>query len=361
MRRSYYNKWKRIKRHLVALWRYATFYRLVNLVIVEMERMLGKTRLRGLPYILVVDPLNICNLKCPFCPTGQGTLPLKPGRMIFDEFKNLIDMTASHAIKLILYNWGEPFLHKDIVSMIRYAHQKRLATAISSHLNNLPPGCSAEDLVLSGLDDLIVSCDGLTQQSYEHYRKGGELSRVVQNIQSIVQAKRRLKRHSPVIEFQFLVFAHNEHEVPHVEEFGKKLGVDCVRLAKPYVNRESDEVKLPQNPDYVRSEYLKKGIPLSVHADIFNPLADRNLCVSLFQPPLQCFWPWRALVINWNGEVDPCCGKNYFGSFGNVFQKPLHEIWNNSLFQYARGWIKARVRNDPSFRIVCRGCPGYES
>jgi MoaA/NifB/PqqE/SkfB family radical SAM enzyme len=72
---------------------------------------------------------------------------------------------------MILYNRGEPFLHKDILSMIRYAHERRLATVISSNLTILPDG-GGEAVVQSGLDDLVVSCDGLTQKPMRRIEEG---------------------------------------------------------------------------------------------------------------------------------------------------------------------------------------------
>ena len=357
--RSLSQKYWRLRRHIIALIKYATPFRLVNLLRLEAERISGRTRLKGRPYIIVIDPINVCNLKCPFCPTGYGGLPLKPGRMELDLYKMFIDQIARHTIKLILYNWGEPFLHKDILSMIRYAHRKRIATVISTNLNVMPTG-GAEAIVKSGLDDLIISCDGLSQRTYEIYRRGGDLSRVVANLQSIAEAKSKLRSQSPVIEFQYLVFRHNEHEVGRVESFAKDRGADFVRICKPYLNMDSEEVKPATNPAYVRNQYLDATKSQSPDLDIFSPGADQEACVAENPPPLKCFWPWRSMVINWNGQVDPCCGKNYLSGFGNVFEAPFEKIWNGPLYRYARGWIKGRRKNDKRFLIVCRGCPGYE-
>ena len=354
------NKYSRIRRHLAALLRYGTPYRLWNLGLVELERLFRKRKLWGRPYILVIDPLNMCNLRCPFCPTGQGTLPLKPGRMPLERFIQLVDRLAPHVIKLILYNWGEPFLHKDILSMIRYAHRKRIATVISSNLNVLPEEGGGEAIVQSGLDDLIVSCDGLTQETYEIYRKGGKLERVINNLRDVAEAKRTLKSRTPVIEFQFLVFRHNEHEVDQVEEFARHQGADFARLAKPYLNLSSQEIQPAQNPDFVRSQYLAEEVTSDPRLDIFSPDADPEACAALHPPPLQCYWPWRALVINWNGQVDPCCGKNYRMPFGNIFEQSFPVIWNGPAYTDARDWIAGRKAEKEWPNIVCRGCGGYK-
>ena len=352
-------KYRRLIRHLSALLRYWTLRRLWNIILVETERILGKSELRGRPYIIIVDPVNSCNLRCPFCPTGRGDLPLKPGKMPLDKFKKVVDASAQNVIKMILYNWGEPFLHKDILSMIQYAHSKRISTAVSTNLNLMPDG-GGEAVVRSGLDDLILSCDGLSQETYEIYRRGGNLEKVLSNLKDVSTAKKRLNSRSPVIEFQFLVFKHNEHEVPHVEAFAKEHGADFVRLTKPYVNLDYEEIKHADNPEFVRRQYLQSTGSESIELDIFSPEGDQEACALHYKPPIECFWPWRSMVINWNGQVDPCCGKNYRQSFGNIFEQSLSEIWNNRFYRYARAWIKGKAENDPEMKIVCRGCPGYK-
>ncbi len=348
----------RAGRHFRALLRYGTLLRLWNIGIVEIERHLKRSRLHGHPYIAVIDPLNVCNLKCPFCPTGRGALPLPPGRMPLDRYREVVDRLAPHLVKLILYNWGEPFLHKDILEMIRHAHMKGIATAVSSNLNVLPEG-GGEALVRSGLDDLIVSCDGLTQETYSVYRRGGSLDKVIAHLHDISEARKKLKSRTPFIELQFLVFRHNEHEVAGFREFARRIGADTARIARPYVNLESTEIQPARNPEYVRPEYLEGKESEPTHANIFSPDADQATCITQNPPPLSCFWPWRAVVINWNGQVDPCCGKNYHMPFGNIFEETFEAVWNSPAYIAAREWIAGkRGRNDwPD--IVCRGCGGY--
>ena len=352
-------RYARVWRHVCALIRYGTFPRVKNIILVEVERVMKRAELKGLPYIIVIDPINVCNLKCPFCPTGRGKLPLPPGQMSLDNFKRIVNGISPHVVKLILYNWGEPFLHKDILSMIHYAHDRRLATAISSNLTILPDG-GGESVVHSGLDDLVVSCDGLTQETYERYRRGGNLKSVLSNLNGIVGAKRKLKSQTPVIEFQFLAFHHNEHEISKVAEFARNSGADFARIVKPYLDIDSRDIRPAQNPDFVRPQYLDHDKNKPTGSDIFSPDADQELCASLNPPPVSCFWPWRAMVINWNGNVDPCCGKNYRESFGNVFEQPLREIWNSPAYIDARNWITGRLEKDERPNIVCRGCAGYK-
>jgi MoaA/NifB/PqqE/SkfB family radical SAM enzyme len=357
----------------MSLLRYSSMFKLQNLVRVEWDRIRKKEIVRGLPYVMVLDPTNVCNLKCPICPTTRGQLLQPPGRINLDNYTALIDRVANHTYRLILYNWGEPFLHRQIVEMLAYAHQRKISTQISTNLNLLPRE-GAEALVLSGLDDLIVSCDGLSQETYEKYRVGGELDKLIGNMNAIRDAKKKLGRSNPNIEFQFLVFRRNEHEAEAVHEFALRHGADTVRLVKPAIDTSSPDIKPAVNPEYVRPEYHDYKIPDLAPINILetgNEGLDRienssEVPVRLESPPeaellapIDCYWPWRVLNLSWNGEIDPCCYNNTLGSFGNIFGQPVIDVINNDKFVYARRRIVGKATDEGYDDVICKTCKGY--
>jgi MoaA/NifB/PqqE/SkfB family radical SAM enzyme len=340
---------------------------------VEWERFRKQENVSGLPYIVLLDPTNVCNLKCPVCPTPQGKLLHPSGRVSVKNFEALVDRIAPHTYRLILYNWGEPFLHRQIIQMLAYADRKKISTSISSNLNLLPRE-GAEALVLSGLDDLIVSCDGLSQETYERYRVGGDLAKLVANMNAIKQAKKKLGRSNPNIEFQFLVFRHNEHEADRVHEFATQHGANTVRLAKPSVDFAIPDIRPAVNPAYARPEYqvLQVTAPaVNQNNDMAKPIPDRTQSKesnsgcnpepvdSGVLAPIDCYWPWRCLTVNWNGEIDPCCYNNRLGSFGNVFDQPLIEVINNDKYLYARRRITGKATAAGYDDVICKTCKGY--
>jgi MoaA/NifB/PqqE/SkfB family radical SAM enzyme len=371
--RNLFRNRKRYFRHAVSVLRYSSFYKIRNLARVEWERFRKKEKVTGLPYIVLLDPTNVCNLKCPVCPTPQGKLLHPSGRVSVENFEALVDRIAPHTYRLILYNWGEPFLHRQIIRLLGYADQKKISTSISSNLNLLPRE-GAEALVLSGLDDLIVSCDGLSQETYERYRVGGVLEKLVANMNAIKQAKKKLGRSNPNIEFQFLVFRHNEHEADRVHEFATRHGANTVRLAKPSVDFAIPDIRPAVNPAYARPEYqvlqvaapaaiqneeIAKPIPDRTHSKESNSGCDQDSIDSGLLAPIDCYWPWRCLTVNWNGEVDPCCYNNRLGSFGNVFDQPLIEVINNDKYLYSRRRIVGKASAAGYDDIICKTCKGY--
>jgi MoaA/NifB/PqqE/SkfB family radical SAM enzyme len=132
----------------------------------------------------------MCNLHCPICPTGLGIIGRKQGRIDADTFYAIIDSISRYAYILEIGNWGESFLHPDIFDMITYAHNHHLAVKVISNLNYFDREM-AESAVDSGLDYVMISIDGITQEVYERYHIGGNLSKVFDNIKLLVEARER--------------------------------------------------------------------------------------------------------------------------------------------------------------------------
>ena len=175
----------RKSRHLQMLLRYADASKLSNLMRSELARVKGDIVLSSRPYIYTVDTGNVCNLRCPLCPTGYHGLERRQSLMRLGDFQTIIDKIRPFAVEVIMHNWGEPFLNPDILQMVRYARKNRIGTTISSNLNLVNRGEKfLEEVVESRLDNLTVSIDGTTQDVYETYRKGGHLENVLENLRT---------------------------------------------------------------------------------------------------------------------------------------------------------------------------------
>jgi len=329
--------------------KYMSPYKAYNVVIAELSRITGVHSLRSYPYFYSIDPTNVCNLRCPLCTTSKGANLYPKHTLPYERFVRIVNEIAPYAMKLYLHKWGEPFLHANIISMITYAHSKNIATLLSTNLNVMPPE-GAESLVLSGLDDLVISCDGRTQETYEIYRVGGKLETLKQNLKTISDCKKRLLSRSPRIEFQFLVFEHNEHEVPMVEATALSWGADIVRICSPYLDFHTPgRVKPAKDPRYVRPEYVKL---LELNGEVEVGLRKKALGKK------SCFFPWRAIIVNSDGQIDPCGCYRGDKHFGNIFNDSLKDIWNSEPYQYARCNIFGKLDKVRRYPVVCEKCPG---
>ena len=291
---------------------------------------------KGNPLKIGIEPTTYCNLRCPECPSGLRSFTRPTGMMDLGNFQSLIDQLAPDLVYLLLYFQGEPYLHPKFLDMAAYAHQKKIYTATSTNGHYLSEE-KAKETIESGLSEIIVSVDGITQESYEKYRKGGKLESVLEGIKRLVYWRKRLKSLSPHIILQFLVVSHNEHEIPAIKALGKELGVDAVVLktAQIYDYKEGHEL-MPSNPKYSRYYQGKDG---AYH--IKNPLEN------------QCWKLWQGAEITWDGKVLPCCfDKDAQYIMGQFPDTSFNEIWNSPTYHTFRNSLLYSRQNIE----ICQNC-----
>src|SRR5947208_4717123 len=158
----------------------------------------------GLPVAISIEPTTSCNLRCPECPSGLRSFTRPRGSLEMNFFCQMIDQLAPELLYLTFYFQGEPYLNPDFLEMVKYAASKKIYTATSTNAHYLTDA-HARKTVESGLDRLIISIDGTTQETYKQYRVGGNLDKVLQGAANIVKWKKELKSQTPFIIFQFLV------------------------------------------------------------------------------------------------------------------------------------------------------------
>lgn len=342
MRRS--RAFRAVSRHVPSLIRHTTPAKLQNALRVEMELKLRRVKLRGWPYIFFIDPVNICNLRCPLCPTGANGLKREAKMMGIDLFKRIVDQIAPYAYQIRLYNWGEPLLNPDIFDMLAYARDKNIGTIISSNLMRMRLE-HVERLIEAGLEYLTLSIDGATQDVYSKYRVRGDLQLVLDNLKMLIDRKKALKSALPFIEWQFIVMKHNEHQIDAVRQLADASGVDLLRLIPvglPFDTPNASELCQQWMPDDAR----------------YRDKVDR---VDAGQPDNRspaCFYLYRSMTINPDGKVSPCCivyDSKY--DFGDASQDSIERIWNNEHYLSARS-LFARKGASATW-TVCQKCQRF--
>ena len=177
---------------------------------------------------LSIEPTNSCNLSCIECPTGTNGLKRKSGNISKDLFLKILEEKSKDLIYLNFYFQGEPFLNKQTVELIRMASLKKIYTSTSTNAQ-LIDSVLAKEIVSSGLDRIIISIDGTSQEVYQKYRVGGCLEKVIQATQYLVEEKQKQKSKISIV-FQFLVFKHNEHQLGEIKSLAKQLSVDKLEI-----------------------------------------------------------------------------------------------------------------------------------
>jgi len=313
--------------------------RMVNLLLLYFSyyaaRTTGKVRHRGKPFTVSIEPTTSCNLRCPECPSGLRQFTRPTGALSLELYRDIIDQLSPGLFYLILYFQGEPFLNPLFFKMVEYARRKRIYTATSTNAHFLNDNF-ARKTVESGLDRIIISLDGLDQESYEKYRTGGSVEKVLEGTRNLVRWKKELKSRTPYIILQFIVFSTNEHQVGELKKVARELGVDKLELKTAQVyNYEDGNDLIPSNPDYAR--YKKENGKFKID----NPL--NNHCLRM----------WRGCVITWDGLVVPCCfDKDGSHRMGDLKINSFDEIWRGKAYDdFRRKLFTARSEID-----ICKNC-----
>lgn len=268
---------------------------------------------RGLPISLAIEPTTSCNLRCPECPSGLRSFTRPTGMLDEHLFKQVIDELHETLIYLTFYFQGEPYLHPKFTELVQYASQKGIYTSTSTNAHFLNED-NAKKTIESGLDRLIISIDGTTQETYKQYRVGGNLEKVIEGTKNILKWKKNLRSATPHTIFQFLVVKPNEHQIPEVYRLAKELGIDEVKLKTAQIyDFEQGSPLIPTIEKYSRYKQLENGT-----YSIKNSLENG------------CWRMWQSCVITWNGGVVPCCfDKDAHYLLGSLQEADFQTIWNS--------------------------------
>jgi radical SAM protein with 4Fe4S-binding SPASM domain len=303
----------------------------------QLSQWLQKPIQWGYPISVSFEPTTSCNLRCPECPSGLRSFTRPTGMLQKDFFRETIDDIHQHLLYLIFYFQGEPYLNPEFLDMVKYASSKNIYTATSTNAHYITDEV-AKKTVESGLDRLIISIDGTTQEVYQQYRVGGNLNKVIEGAKKIVKWRKELNSKTPFIFFQFLVVKPNEHQLEEIKQLAKEIGVDEVRFKTAQVyDYETDPNQLiPNNEKYSRYKKDKDGK--------YKP---KNKLVN------RCWKLWHANVITWDGLVVPCCfDKDAMHQLGNIKNESFKHIWNNSNYkQFRTELMKSRKNID-----ICSNC-----
>ncbi len=300
------------------------------------SRFTGRVRHAGNPFTVSVEPTTSCNLRCPECPSGLRKFSRNTGKISFELYRDAIDQLSPDLFYLILYFQGEPYLHPLFFHMTDYARRKRIYTMTSTNAHYLTEAL-ARKTVESGLDRIIISLDGIGQETYEKYRVGGNYAKVLEGTRNLVRIKKEMKSATPFIILQFIVFSTNEHQVGEVRKLARELGVDRLELKTAQVyNYEEGNPLIPANERMAR---YKRNADGSFRID--NPLY--NHCLRM----------WRGCVITWDGLVVPCCfDKDATHRLGDLKKQSFREIWRGEKYgEFRKKLFSARNEID-----ICRNC-----
>ncbi|OQY28596.1 MAG: hypothetical protein B6244_06725 [Candidatus Cloacimonetes bacterium 4572_55] len=318
-----------------------TMKRALNILKVGGSMALSRVRRQpivwGTPLMLMVEPTNICNLKCPMCPSGAGELTRPAGNLTLDRFKQIIDEVGDGLVLILFWNQGEPYLNKNFNQMTAYAKTKNIPVMTSTNGHFLRTMNAVDSVIDSGLDEIIISMDGVDQESYERYRVGGNFQRVIDGMELLSRRKRERNTARPLIHLQFLVMKHNQEKINEIKRLAKRIRVDRLSLksAQIYTKDQGDHF-LPDDERFRRYEDSEGKYRVKMRSE--------NWCRVI----------WYSLTLNWDGTVVPCCfDKDADFIVGDLAKgEKIKDIWKGEKMQAMR----RQILSDRSKIAICANC-----
>lgn len=301
-----------------------------------LSRLTKKALHLGQPFTVSIEPTTACNLGCPECPSGLKQFTRPTGKIDLNFHQFILEQIAPTVFYINYYFQGEPFLHPHFLDLIKAAKKKKIYTATSTNAHFITAK-KAEEIVASGLDRLIISIDGLTQETYENYRVHGQLQKVIEGTEFLVAAKQRMRSSTPHLIFQFLAVRPNEHEIKDVFKLGAQMGIDEVRIkTAQFYDYVKGNPLMPENETYSRYKKQKDGT-----------------YKLKFRTSNHCWRMWSGTVFTWDGKVVPCCfDKDAQHQVGDLQVVSFKSIWNSKRYKQFR----QAVLRDRNAIDICQNC-----
>lgn len=274
----------------------------------------GSAQMAAMPMSLSVEPTTSCNLRCPECPSGLRAFTRPTGMLSPALLDDLLDEIGPWLVYVNLYFQGEPYLHPSMDALVAACKRHGIYASTSTNAHFLRPERAAA-IVESGIDRLIISIDGASQGTYEQYRVGGRLDKVLEGTANVLDA--RGKGRAPHVVWQFLVVGPNEHELPEIRRMAKAAGVDELVIKTAQLDAPADgHPLLTADPKLRRYDRHPDG---TWH--LRNKLEDK------------CWRMWQGAVVTWDGRVVPCCfDKDAEHLMGRLGERGFREIWHGEAY-----------------------------
>lgn len=326
--------------YLRSLLNYSTPKKIINALQTEYAYRRRLADVQSAPYVLFLEPLYYCNLKCPLCERQNSADLRSQGdrTLALDLYDRVLEEVGDYLYQCQIFGLGEPLLNWPLSrEIITRTHQRRIFTLLSTNCTLVTPTI-AEELVSSGLDHLVCAIDGVTQESYGKYRVGGNVETALEGLRLLAETCRR-QRSSMVIEWQFLVHAHNNHEIETAKALAEEIGV-FIRFA-PLRGMEYDTA--------LQAYWLPSGNDWQAGRK-----APGETCYDW-----PCYYLWRSIVLNSSGKVPRCLLYQNTSEYGSAHEQSLLSLYNHPTVQRARELFKKGRVSDGNFPSPCNNCSYY--
>jgi len=309
------------------------------------------------PTSIEIEASTACPFKCTICEHTYWDEPAK--NMSFEQFKSIVDQLKDMKF-IALTGIGENFLNRDFLKMYRYIKAKWPASYLEMYDNfYYITEDVAEKLLDIGLEKTIISIEAATKETYEAIRVGSNFERVINNIRTFIEMKKRRNLYFPEVVFHFIINKANYQEIIPYMDMVKSLGGENIfftNMLHRYPQVQHLYLQTHEFPEHLKRQIFEKArrdeLNISWNWDTAHKKKPMSGCTLWYQP-----------FVYVTGHVVPCCAMNEGNmrdfqkqnSLGNVFEGGFRNVWYSDRFRSFRKNIAAG-KVDP----LCRDCPIFE-
>lgn len=273
-----------------------------------------------------------CNLRCPMCPVTDAPATMNgrtPVLMSPEVYRRILEQIADRPRSVLLTIFGEPFLHPRIVEFVELAKDDGHYVGLITNGTKLTRALVGR-LIDARLDDLTMSVDGFTKQTYETLRVGARRDVVFTNLRELVRENDE-RGHPLRIAINYVVSSLSEHEQ---DDFSREFSSSV------------DQINFNPIADFGR-QFEPPGDLMTESGDprvVFHKSASsaRSACIYL----------WRGMFVSAEGRMMLCCNDFKLQSaLSSVTERPLLDIWRNEVERYRKDHVNGTFDSGP-----CASC-----
>jgi radical SAM protein with 4Fe4S-binding SPASM domain len=304
------------------------------------------------PRSIQIECTTRCNLKCTMCEISYWTEP--GGDLEIEKLRTMLDHLP-RLRRVDLTGIGEALMNRGFFKALKLLKSRGLYVTLNDNFTMMTEE-AARRIVELGVDQIFLSLDGATKQTYEQIRVGANFEKVVGNARRLVEIKRQMGKKRPEVKVNAVVSAGNYREIPEIIDLSHDIGIGMVQ----FVN-----VMIFENTAGLDTSAIQGEVQAKFHEALTRARRRGMLVkIELFDKRAveSCDFPWKRNFVSYDGYVHPCCYTTQTGdraaqnqrSFGNLVTSPFERIWNSKSYASFRNKMKAGT-----LPRACEHCPKY--
>jgi radical SAM protein with 4Fe4S-binding SPASM domain len=315
------------------------------------------------PLYVKLKLMFACNLRCEMCNHWRET---QPPPLPIERFIEILDELASLGCRKVHFSGGEPLLRPRVPEMVEHATSLGMRATLTTNGTRVDK-LLARQLVESGLRSVNLSIDSPNRKIHDRMR--GVDGAWKKACRAVGYFQRYAHKGKLAIRINTVISRSNYASLAGLPDFTKKLGADFINLIP--VDGHSNESLL-----------LHRDQIQEFNAAIAPQIAERGLALGLIQaedqaypfghsaPELKrarkgeyalgwydrhpCFAPWTHSLIDFNGNVYPCCmTRGRMDPIGNLSQESFNQVW------FGKAYQTIRRQMFPPQLPACRRCDDF--